>query len=431
MTRVLVDIRANQPTGIARYGANLLRELAVLASVGDTPRLTAYVDPVQATVAREAIGTAPVRLLVAAEPDGFVRRSAELRTLLGSGEFDLYHTTHYTLDRRCPIPYSYTVHDLTRLRFPEHDYGREQFVRHFGSAQWTALGAELAALSDWDDGHGGTFRRYFRALNRALAAGASRIVAVSRATGDDLVRLLGVPAGAIDLVPCAVRTEIFHRRPPAEVTAARVRYALPGPYCLYVGLAGPIKRFDWLLARWLAAAERFPADARLVVVGGYAEARPEVVALLRDASAAGSVVFTGRVDDDTLAALYSGASALLVASRNEGNHLGPLEALACGCEVVCTDIPPLRETVDGHAHFYPLTDAARLTRLVDSALRGTLPRLGAGFAVPRWPDSGRALVDSLRRALTGHTDGPTGGHDTHAGRADRSGAGPARRTEVR
>ncbi|GAA3775086.1 hypothetical protein GCM10022225_73640 [Plantactinospora mayteni] len=353
----------------------------------------------QVTAAREAIGAAPVRLLVADEPDGFVRRSTELRALLATGTFDLYHTTHYTVDRNCPIPYSYTVHDLTRLRYPEHDYGQEQFVRHFGAAQWAAVCAELAALADWDDGRGGPFQRYFRALNRALVAGATRIVAVSRATGHDLGKLLGVPAGGIDLVPCAVRTETFHRRTAAEVSAARAGYALSGPYCLYVGLAGPIKRFDWLLARWLDAAHRFPADARLVVVGGYAEARTEVAALLRDSPAAGSVVFTGRVDDDTLAALYSGAAALLVASRNEGNHLGPLEALACGCEVICTDIAPLRETVDGHAHFYPLTDAGALTELVAAALRGTLPPAGAGFAVPRWPDSGRALVDSMRRSL--------------------------------
>ncbi|AVT29290.1 hypothetical protein C6361_07060 [Plantactinospora sp. BC1] len=406
MTRILVDVRANQQTGIARYGTNLLRELAVSAGAGDTPRLTAFVDPVQVTSAREAVGTAPVRLLVATEPDGFVRRSAELRGLLETGGFDLYHTTHYTVDRHCPVPYSFTVHDLTRLRFPEHDYGREQFVRHFGAAQWTAVRAELAALADWDDGRGGPFQRYFRALNRVLAADATRIVAVSRATGHDLVELLGVPADRIDLVPCAVRTETFHRRPAAEVAAVRAEYALSGPYCLYVGLAGPIKRFDWLLARWLDAAPRFPAGARLVVVGGYAEARAEVVALLRDAPAAGSVVFTGRIDDDTLAALYSGAAALLVASRNEGNHLGPLEALACGCEVICTDIAPLRETVDGHAHFYPLADAGRLTELVGSALGGTLPPAAAGFPVPGWSDSARALVDSMRRSLAGRAGTP-------------------------
>jgi glycosyltransferase involved in cell wall biosynthesis len=399
---VLVDIRANQQTGIARYGTNLLRELAGLAAAGSTPELSAFIDPVQVGAAREAVGPAPVRLLVATEPDGFVRGSSELRRMLDAGRFDLYHTTHYTVDRGCPVPYSYTVHDLTRLRYPEHDYRQDQFVRHFGAAQWAAVCAELAALADWDDGRGGPFRRYFRALNRALAAGATRTVTVSRATGADLMEVLGVPAGRIDLVPCAVRTETFHRRPAAEVAAARAAFVLAGPYCLYVGLAGPIKRFDWLLAGWLDAAHRLPADARLVVVGGYAEARPEVAALLRDAPARGSVVFTGRVDDETLAALYSGAAALLVASRNEGNHLGPLEALACGCEVICTDIPPLRETVDGHAHFYPLTDASRLTDLVGAALRGTLPPVGTGFAVPRWRDSGRALVDSMRRSLDGH-----------------------------
>ena len=390
MPGVLFDIRTNQRTGIARYGLGLVRELAVLAAAGEVPPLTVYVEPDRAAEAAEAVGRAPVAVVPAAEPDGFVRGSAALRRLLADQEFDLYHGTHYTVDLRCPVPFSYTVHDLHRLRHPGHDYPREDFVGRFGTGQWQAVLDDLAALADWDDGVGGPFRRYFTALNRALAARAAGRVAVSRATRDDMVALLGVPAADIDLVPCGVRTEVFHPRPGTRPVA--------GPYCLYVGLAGPNKRFGWLLDLWLRHADRFPAGARLVAVGGEAERRPEVAPLLAGSPAAGSVWFAGRVNDDPLAELYSGAAALLVASLHEGNHLVPLEALACGTEVICTDIPALRETLDGYAHFYRPDDTATLARLVDDALRGTLPRRAPGFPVPLWRESARALVGSLRRS---------------------------------
>lgn len=121
--------------------------------------------------------------------------------------------------------------------------------------------------------------------------------------------------------------------------------------------------------------------------------------LTADPESAQRVRFVGRVSDAELARLYSGASALLVASVNEGNHLGPLEALACGCEVICTDIPPLRETVGGHAHFYPVDDRRALDRLTTLALSGELPDRPRGFQVHEWPDSASLLMQSLRRAL--------------------------------
>ena len=135
MPGVLFDIRTNQRTGIARYGLGLVRELAELAVAGEAPPLTVYVEPDRASEAAAAIGRAPVAVVPATEPDGFVRGSAALRRLLADGDFDLYHATHYTVDLRCPVPFSYTVHDLHRLRDPGHDYAREDFVGRFGTGQ--------------------------------------------------------------------------------------------------------------------------------------------------------------------------------------------------------------------------------------------------------------------------------------------------------
>lgn len=394
MRTVVVDIRANQRTGIARYGLSLLRALARRADALPDLAFRAVADAHQEDDVREALVGTPVKAAFAPEPDGFVRRSPWLRELLVADAVDLYFTTHYTVDRHCPVPYVATTHDLSRLRFPEHAYSEESFTRYFGADEWAYLVGELTKLADWDADRGNrqanVFQRYFLALNRHQSAHARGFVTVSDATRADMVRLLGIPAERIDVVPCGVDTDVFHPRTVGESAV---------PYCLFVGLAGPTKRFDRLLETWLSGVgERGPGE--LVVVGGYAEHRPEVRALLADhAEAARTVRFAGRVSDDELALLYSGASALLVASVNEGNHLGPLEALACGCEVICTDIPPLRETVDGFAHFYPVEDLRQLDALITRALRGRLTRRAAGFLAPEWRDSAALLVAALRRTL--------------------------------
>ena len=61
------------------------------------------------------------------------------------------------------------------------------------------------------------------------------------------------------------------------------------------------------------------------------------------------VTLTGRVTDDELAAIYTGAHALVFPSDDEGFGLPPVEALACGTPVVACDVPALREVLDGRA----------------------------------------------------------------------------------
>jgi glycosyltransferase involved in cell wall biosynthesis len=398
MTVVAFDIRANHATGVARYGESVLAAAAPIAAENSI-RLLIITRPGQEAATRSALAYDHQAITIPGD-DGFVRRSAKLRGLLARGDVDFFHTSHYTVDHSCPVPFSFTIHDLTRWRFPELSYSDESFIERFGASELLLLEQEIRQMSAFDSGGDSVFTRYFKAVNRHMASQARRIVTVSASSAQDIARLLGLPDSAIDLVPCGVDTEVFRPRSSAEVDAVRTRFKLgDGPYLMFVGLAHKHKRFEWLADHLAHAHARLPHGSRVAVVGGHAEQSSEGGPALVTTDAGNLFAFLGRVSDEELAALYTGASAWVTASVNEGNNLPPLEALACGTEVIATDIPPLRETIGACGHFYPPDDPHAMVALAEAALGARLPHRAPKFRAPTWDDAGRLLVDSWQRSL--------------------------------
>ena len=160
------------------------------------------------------------------------------------------------------------------------------------------------------------------------------------------------------------------QRGPEEIAAARRRYGLPAEYLLWVGgLETPDPR------KRIAALARAPRELPLVLVGAtkpWAHELPDVT-------------LTGRVPDDDLAAIYSGARALVFPSDDEGFGLPTVEALACGTPVVASDIPVLREVLGDRATF---VDGADLEGLLAAGAAAERP----APAPPAWTwaDAARA-----------------------------------------
>jgi glycosyltransferase involved in cell wall biosynthesis len=403
---LVFDIRANHDTGVSRYGQALLTATAPLIAAAGW-RLIVVARSAQQAGARVATARFAARI-VCGPDEGFVRRARWLRELLVAEHADLYFTSHYTLDRLCPVPFVLTIHDLTRLRLPALGYTDASFAEQFGSSELRLLEAELDALAAWVMPHDGvqTFHRYFWALNRFLAHRARHIVTVSRTSARDLRLLLGVDQDRITVVPCGVDQAVFFRRSQPTVEQVRARHGLTGPYLMFVGLTHPNKRFPWLVDQLIRHRHQFPAGTRLAAVGGHAEQVPELRTLLARREARGFVAFPGRVSDVDLAALYTGASALVTASISEGSGLPSLEALACGCPVIATDIRAFRETLRDSARFYDPASAAQLATLAQHALASHVGRPPvADFQPPRWADSARLLFAVLNDAIDADTGG--------------------------
>ena len=394
MPTVMFDVRSNHDTGVSRYGLSLLAAAAPLA-VDAGWRVHVIASPWQyQRAAAAAAHSRAIRIHCCPDAETFVRRSAWLRALLLRERADLYYTSHYTVDRRCPVPFVFTIHDLTRLRFPALSYTERSFAEKHSPAELEFLRHELSALASWDRSVRpvNVFHRYFWSLNSYLSTQARRIVTVSATSQHDIETMLGIPRSKIALVRAGVNHLVFRHRQPHESSAVRRQLRIPGRYLLFVGLAHPNKRFHWLVEQLLAARQRLPPDLRLVAVGGHAERQAET---LRRPDP-GFVIYTGRVSDSDLAALYSGAVAYVTASVSEGSNLPAQEALACGCPVIATDIPAHRETLGNAAYYYRGDRGRELADLAVAAAAGLPSPTWGG---PDWSTSGQALMRSLIAAL--------------------------------
>jgi hypothetical protein len=106
------------------------------------------------------------------------------------------------------------------------------------------------------------------------------------------------------------------------------------------------------------------------------------------------VTLTGQVSDEQLAAIYSGAHALVLPSHDEGFGLPAVEALACGTPVVACEGAALREVLNGRATFVEQGDFDALFMAAEAAQRPAPPPPSW-----TWEDAARATWGVYEQAM--------------------------------
>jgi alpha-1,3-rhamnosyl/mannosyltransferase len=222
-------------------------------------------------------------------------------------------------------------------------------------------------------------RRWERSARQVRRA--ERVVADSRSSADQAIRLLGVDAD---------RVEVVHLGVDPQFTPGSAEPADP-PYVLYVGSWGPHKGYAEAM-QVIAALADAGLPHRLRIVGAQDDWVAARVREILDASPRPDRVdLIGWADD--VVELYRGAAALVFTSRAEGFGLPLLEASACGVPVVAFDNTSVREVLDGAGAIVADGDVnafASTLRVVlsDPARRDELVQAGVERAGQfRWGDT--------------------------------------------
>jgi glycosyltransferase involved in cell wall biosynthesis len=211
------------------------------------------------------------------------------------------------------------------------------------------------------------FRRYASLLARRSTRRARVVVAVSRATADDVERLYRVPGRRLRVVPIGVEPD---GAPPLGAPDARE------PFVLAVGELEPRKRVTALVEghrRYWESAPADPPPCRLLVAGAGGSEEEAV----RRAAGPGCELL-GFVSDEELRRLYRRATLLVYPSACEGFGLPVAEAMAHGCPTLVARTAALVEVGGDPALVIEEPDAAGIARALTEALgdREALARRG-------------------------------------------------------
>jgi glycosyltransferase involved in cell wall biosynthesis len=235
---------------------------------------------------------------------------------------------------------------------------------------------------------------------------ASRIIAVSHSTKNDIIELLGAPKNKIDVIYEAA--DPFFRHIPREEARSMLASAniqVPEQFIFFVGTIEPRKNLTTLIRSYHFLKERYNHHLPLLLAGASGWLADEVHELVAELKLEDSVYFLGRTRTEHILALYNLATVLAHPAHYEGFGLPPLEAMACGSPVVCSDAGSLPEVVGDAALMVPPEDveawAAALHRVIaDENLRREMIRKGRErVKLFSWEKAARETLETYHKAV--------------------------------
>jgi glycosyltransferase involved in cell wall biosynthesis len=372
-----------ETTGSGQYLRHLLCEFA---AADEAHRYTLFLSPIQPGHAC-SLDLSPQRFRQTALSTPFDRQSANLTKLwfeqvavpraARRQGLDLLHVPYWGSPLQPTTPTVVTVHDAIPLLLPAY--------------------------------RGGVLvRAYTRLVGRA-ARRADCVLTDSVASQQDIVRLLGIPAGRVCAVHLAPDSRFHPVTDPARLTVLRQKYGLPDRYLLYLGGFDQRKNVPTLL-RAFAQFQGRQSDARLVVAGKLPDVDsaffPDPRRVARTLDLGEAIQFVGWVPDDEKPAFCAGATAFVFPSRYEGFGLPPLEAMACGTPVIGSTAASLPEVIGDGGLLVPPDDvdglAEAMSRLwIDVPLRQTLRQRAlvhaAGFC---WGKTASQTLQAYKKVMS-------------------------------
>jgi glycosyltransferase involved in cell wall biosynthesis len=205
-------------------------------------------------------------------------------------------------------------------------------------------------------------RWYLEWSTRYHVRTAAHLVADSRATKHDLVRLYGVDPRRVTVAYLGVDPAFQPVRDPQMLALTRTKYGISRPYVLYLGTLQPRKNLARLIEAFgqivqpVDRASHPGAALQLVLAGKRGWLCGDILARARALGVGDRVIITGYVEETDLAALYSGASLFVMPSLYEGFCIPVLEAMACGVPVACSNVSSLPEVAGSAALLFDPLD---------------------------------------------------------------------------
>jgi glycosyltransferase involved in cell wall biosynthesis len=372
--RVAFDFTSGawQKAGIGRATRGLIQGIMELDCMLDLRPF--YSGVRQSSIADEMFAAAPYRLRRIPLSERLVLAAWHRFRLpcpveMFTGRVDLVHSPDFVLPPSLCSKSIVTIHDLSYVTHPETSHPAQ--------------------------------KRYLDKVVPRSVEKANRIIAVSAATRDDLVREYGVDPGRVEVIHNGL-DRIFSRMPTrAQCDSVRRLYDLPDRFVLAVGTIQPRKNLRRMI-RAVSAVRKRGDDVHLVHAGAPGWLSEDV---LEEMEGLEYVRVLGPVDDMCMPPLYAEAEMTMAASLTEGFMFPVIESMAMGTPVITSNVSSMPEVAGEAAiHVDPLDIegmAEAIWNIIDNPdVAHRLVRDGIRRAKEfEWTAAAEATLGAYRRAL--------------------------------
>lgn len=284
------------------------------------------------------------------------REQTELLVLLNKYNLDLVHFPHFNIPIFYAKKFVVTLHDLIH--------------QHSSMERASTHGKVMYAIKKY--GYNLTFKHAIET--------STKIITVSNFVRKQLVDEWAVKLEKIEVIYEAVEEKIIalaKNITQAQINEILEKFGIGSPFIFYVGNAHPHKNLEGLIEVFLKLKDNFP-KLILVLAGKDHYFWKRIKIKYTDSS----IKYVGFVSDEQLVALYKSAVCYCLPSFEEGFGIPLLEAFACGCPVVASDIGALREIgADACLYFNPESDddmAIKISEILQNNIREKLINDGKG-----------------------------------------------------
>lgn len=165
----------------------------------------------------------------------------------------------------------------------------------------------------------------------------------------EVLKLLNFNSDKIKVIYYGYDKDVLRTYNLSDLSTFRVRFKLPKYFLLFVGALEPRKNLECLIKAYMSLNKDMKKDLKLVLAGASGWRNEGIMSLIKKEKE--NIHYLGYVSNQELAFLYNLATLFVYPSLYEGFGLPPLEAMACGCPAVVSNVSALPE-VCGDAAYY-------------------------------------------------------------------------------
>lgn len=222
-------------------------------------------------------------------------------------------------------------------------------------------------------------------IEKQNAKASKYIVTCSESTKNEVSKYMKVPLDKINMVSSFIDSKFKPSLQQGSVIKESLK--IKGPIIYYVGRIAFYKGIEDIIRAYYIAKKEIQ-DLNLVIAG-----KPEIKMQSEYENwkkIYPEVKFIGTISDDEMSAYYSMADIFTTYSfASEGFGLTPVEALACGTPVICSNLPAYKEVLNEYATFIDPKQPELLAKAYINQIRN--------------PDIGKQQVKSATEFLKKYT----------------------------